>query len=105
MPDFLSESRIKALPPTPKGQSSDGDKWLYEVFRCGFVHNFYPGIEGAWSRRPNLKEYWFPAQSQSGVALNIDELVRGFERGVEEFRRRVKADPDLRANFQKYLLA
>jgi hypothetical protein len=96
MPDFLSESSKKALPKS-------GDEWLYEVFRCGFIHNYYPGTDGAWSRRPKLKEYWFQADSRE--ALNVDELVRGFVRGIKEFRQVVEADPDLRSNFQKYLLA
>ena len=96
MRDFLDESSKKALPKS-------GDEWLYEVFRCGFVHNYYPGPDDGWSRRPNLKEYWFPANSR--FALNVDELVRGFIRGVKEFQCVVEADPDLRTNFQKYLLA
>jgi len=103
MPDFLSESSRKALPPTPKGKSSDGGEWLYEVFQCGFIHSFYPSTDAAWGRRPKLKEYWFQAGSR--VALNIDELVRGFERGLEEFRRLVEADADLRFKFREYILA
>jgi len=103
MTDFLSESSRNPLPPTPVGHSTDGDKWLYEVFRCGFVHSFYPGTVGAWSRRPKLNEYWF--QTGARMALNIDELVRGFSRGVLEFRRLATADRDLRANFKAYIIA
>lgn len=103
MSDFLDESSRKILPPTPIGRSSGGDKWLYEVFRCGFIHSFYPGTVGAWSRRPNLNEYWFQAGPR--MALNIDELVQGFERGVKEFRRLATADPDLRTNFKRYIIA
>lgn len=102
MPDFLSESSKKVLPPTPKGKRSGGDEWLYEVFRCGFIHSFYPG-DGAWGRRPALRKYWF--QAGPLVALNIDELVRGFERGVGEFRNLVAADADLRTRFKEYILA
>ena len=39
------------------------------------------------------------------MALNIDELVQGFERGVKEFRRLATADPDLRTNFKRYIIA
>jgi len=103
MPDFLTESSSKVLPPTPKGKRRGGDEWLYEVFRCGFIHSFYPGTDGAWSRKPKLKEYWFPAGSR--IALNIDELVRGFEHGLEQFRRLAEADPHLRTKFEEYILA
>ena len=73
--------------------------------RCSDPGSFTVSIQGrdvAWSRRPELKEYWFKGGSR--VALNIDELVRGFERGLEEFRRLVKADPDLRTKFKEYIL-
>ena len=67
------------------------------------IHSFYPGTDGAWSRKPKLKEYWFPAGSR--IALNIDELVRGFEHGLEQFRRLAEADPHLRTKFEEYILA
>src|SRR3990172_4047361 len=41
MNDFLVESRERSFPLTPAG-SSDGVEWLYEVFRCGFVHGVLP---------------------------------------------------------------
>lgn len=103
MPDFLTESSSKALPPTPRSKRTGGDEWLYEVFRCGFIHNFYPGTAGAWHRKPKLKEYWI--QPGSPVALNIDELVRGFKRGVQEFRQLVQGDAELRSKFKQYILA
>jgi hypothetical protein len=37
--------------------------------------------------------------------LNIDELVRGFHRGVAEFRRLADADADLRSRFLEYIVA
>jgi hypothetical protein len=102
MRDFLSESSARGLPSTPRGRSG-GDEWLYEVFRCGFVHGFYPRTNVAWGRRPGLNKYWF--ETRSRLTLNIDELVRGFERGIAEFRRLVAADPDLRSRFKEYVLA
>ena len=102
MPDFLSESNKKSLPQTPKGQIG-GDEWLYEVFRCGFIHGFYPGISVKWGRKPRLNEYWMKTQPK--MALNIDQLVRGFKRGVQEFKRLVEADDNLRVNFKGYILS
>lgn len=103
MSDFLTESDSKALPPTPLGNKRGGDEWLYEVFRCGFVHSFYPGpnTQYGWRRRPTLNEYLF--YEGRYLALNVDELVRGFRRGVKEFRRLAKADIDLRINFKAYI--
>jgi hypothetical protein len=102
MRDFLSESSARGLPSTPRGRSG-GDWWLYEVFRCGFVHSFYPGTNVAWGRNPRSKKYWF--EHRSRLTLNIDELVRGFERGIVEFRRLVAADANLRTRFKEYILA
>ncbi len=102
MNDFVVESAARALPPTPKGRSG-GDEWLYEVFRCGFVHGFYPGSNVAWGRKPSLNKYWFDTRSR--LTLNIDEFVRGFERGLQEFRQRVATDPELRSRFKEYILA
>lgn len=104
MKDFLRESNAAALPPTPKGRSG-GDGWLYEVFRCGFVHSFYParGTRVAWRRNVNSNNYWFMRRSR--LTLNIDELVRGFIRGLAEFRNLVAADADLRTRFKDYIFA
>lgn len=102
MSDFLSESSVRVFPATPKGRSG-GDGWLYEVYRCGFVHSFYPGAAVAWGRARNHKKYWFVKKGR--LTLNIDELVRGFERGLAEFRRRVAADPDLRSRFKEHIIA
>ncbi len=102
MPDFLTESDRKNLPPTPKG-GRGGDYWLYEVFRCGFIHGFYPSTYVKWGRKPRLNEYWM--RTQPNIVLNIDELVRGFKRGVQEFRRLVEADDDLRVRFKDHILS
>lgn len=99
--DFQSESAQKALPLTPKGRTG-GDEWLYEVFRCGFVHGFYPGTSGGWARDPRSNDYWLSVQPS--VVLNIDRLVRGFDEGVVAFRAIAAADPDLRAKFRDYIL-
>jgi hypothetical protein len=102
MSDCLSESSTRGLPPTPNGKSG-GDGWLYEVYRCGFIHGFYPSANVAWGRNPNVKKYWFKQKSQ--LVLNIDELVRGFQRGLLEFQRHVSADADLRSRFTEYIIA
>lgn len=102
MSDFLAESSGRPFPSTPAGRSG-GDEWLYEVFRCGFVHGFYPrSTNAAWGRHLGNK-YW--SEKGSRITLNIDELVRGFERGIGEFRRLVAADDDLRTRFKEYILA
>lgn len=101
MNDFLSESSTMGLPPTPRGRSG-GDEWLYEVFRCGFVHG-YPGANVAWGRNPTLNKYWF--NNKGRLTLNIDELVRGFHRGIVVFRRLADADTELRSRFMEYIVA
>jgi hypothetical protein len=104
MPDFQYESMKKKLQLTLNGESMQGDRLLYKVFRCGFVHGFYPSSTNvAWGRRPDLHEYWIP--NRLHVTLNVDEFVRGFERGIKIFRQLLDADPDLRAKFREYLLA
>lgn len=100
MSDFLTESDALALPPTPKGRTG-GDEWLYEVFRCGFVHGYPADV--AWGRNPDSRKYWFTSHNR--LTLNIDELVRGFYRGLVEFRRLVDADVDLRSRFMEYIMA
>lgn len=102
MSDFLSESSARSFPSTPKGRNG-GDGWLYEIFRCGFVHNFYPGAKVAWGRKPSIKKYWY--EYNSLLTLNIDELVSGFKRGIVEFRRLVAADPELQTRFKEYLFS
>lgn len=101
MSDFLNESAQKPLPPTPKGRTG-GDEWLYEVFRCGFVHGFYAGVNGGWNRNPHSNDYWL--QVQPLIVLNIDRLVRGFNDGLVAFRAIAAADPDLRTRFRDYIL-
>jgi hypothetical protein len=101
MPDFLRESSKAALPKTSGGTNDDGATWLYKVFRCGFVHSFYPRAGTGWHRNVELKKYWF--QSGGLTVLNIDELVRGFHRGLAEFRRLAKSDPTLRSHFKEYI--
>lgn len=102
MNDFMVESSGRHFPLTPEGRSG-GDEWLYEVFRCGFVHGFLPrGPKAAWGRYRTNK-YWY--EWRSHITLNIDGLVRGFLRGIEEFRRLVAADADLRNHFKEYLFA
>lgn len=102
MNDFLSESNAMSLPPTPRGRSG-GDEWLYEVFRCGFVHG-YPGVIAAWGRYPpGRRRYLYHRKGR--VILNIDALVRGFHRGIVEFRRLAASDADLRTRFMEYIVA
>jgi len=100
MSDFLSESSAMDLSPTPRGRSG-GDEWLYEVFRCGFIHG-YPGANVAWGRNPDHHKYWFHHQGR--LTLNIDELVRGFHRGIEVFRRLADTDTELRSRFMEYIV-
>lgn len=102
MNDFMVESASRSWPATPKGRRG-GEEWLYEVFRCGFIHGFYPGSNVAWGRNPRSRNYWFGNRSR--LTLNIDEFKRGFERGLQEFRNQVTADPDLRTRFNQYILA
>ena len=102
MSDFLSESNTLVLPPTPKGNVG-GEYWLYEVYRCGFIHGFYPGANVAWGRKIKSNRYWFTHRGR--LTLNIDELVRGFGRGIDEFRRLANVDIELRSRFREYLIA
>jgi hypothetical protein len=100
MQEFLGAGSTKELPPTPSGKPG-GDAWLYEVYRCGFIHGFYPGGTARW-RRSESARYW---THRGGVTLNIDALVKGFEKGIAVFREKAKADPDLREHFGKYITA
>lgn len=97
MQDFLQAGSTKALPPTPKG-GTGGEDWRYHIFRCGFVHGFYPP-GGAWGRSESGL-YWL---SSNPPTLNIDRLVRGFTDGVEIFRQKAVDDPDIRVNFGDYI--
>lgn len=104
MSDFVSESNARGLSSTPTARKSGGDGWLYEVFRCGFVHAFYPSSKDvAWGRNPHSNKYWFTDKKR--LTLNIDQLVRGFLKGTEEFKRRLREDPDLQSRFKEHLLA
>jgi hypothetical protein len=102
MSDFLTESGAMTWSPTPRGRPGSGDEWLYEVFRCGFVHG-YPGTNVTWGRSSRSNRYW--RRSRGRLMLSIDGLVRGFQRGVVEFRRLADADPDLRSRFMEYIVA
>jgi len=99
MPDFLSAGSTKKLPPAPSGRVG-GEYWLYEEYRCGFVHAFYPG-QWQWGRSPDAR-YWIKSNPP---ALNIDRLARGFVDGLSVFKQKVAADPDLRKNFKAYITA
>jgi len=98
MQPFLQAGSTKALPPPTKTKKPGGEEWLYHVYRCGFIHGFYPG-NARWRRSANSR-YW---TQRGGVTLNIDALVRAFFDGVEVFRQKAKDDPDLRTNFGKYI--
>jgi hypothetical protein len=101
MPDFLSESDAMNLPSTPRKRTG-GDEWLYEVFRCGFIHG-YPGAKVVWGRSSRHNKYWL--KNRGRLMLNIDALVKGFQRGLVEFRRLADADTDLRSHFIEYIVA
>lgn len=103
MQDFLQAQSTKALPRTPGGRTG-GEDWLYHVFRCGFVHGFYPP-GAAWFRsgkRSKRERYWI-LKNQARPALNIDRLVLGFTDGVQLFKDKTVLDPDLRDNFKTYI--
>ncbi len=57
----------------------------------------------AWGRKHQYNKYWFNYRGR--LTLNIDELVKGFMRGIEEFRRLADKDPDLRSHFMEYIVA
>jgi hypothetical protein len=102
MPDIETEWKRKSFPLTPKGRLGSTE-WLYEVFRCGFVHGFYPGTHGAWVRMPQLREYWSDAQGR--VVLNVDHFVRGFEAGVANFLEIGHSDAILHEGCLEFLLS
>jgi hypothetical protein len=99
MQDFLQARSTLSLPPIPTKGATAGEDWLYHVFRCGFVHGFYP--PGAAWMRSSSSRYWMLRNGRP--VLNIDRLVRGFTEGAVVFRQKALADPDLRANFLEYL--
>jgi hypothetical protein len=103
MADFLSQSQSEGLPPlVDRRGTTSGDEWLYYAYRCAFVHGIpREGILWGWNRRST--NYWF--RKNGLVGLNVDELVRGFNRGVGTFRQLLTSDSDLKQNFAKYLRA
>lgn len=105
MSDFVLESAGRTWPPTPKGRPGDGVEWLYEVYRCGFVHQAHPDKSVAkWGRfHPPPTRYWVDRRGH--VVLNIDELAAGFERGLQAFEALARREPDLRIQFGEYLEA
>ena|SRR5215203_220094 len=101
MPDFVTESAGLTFPPTAGGRRTGLD-WLYEEYRCGFVHAFAsPNV--AWGPYPDMRKYW--RRTSPRVVLNIDELVRGYRRGVNEFCKLPAADPELRSRFKDFVSA
>jgi hypothetical protein len=96
MNDFLAESNARTDLTLP------GDELLYKVFRCGFVHG-YPQAGFGWGRSGPPGKYWF---IEGGcLTLHIDELVAGFKRGRDEFRKCAAIDTDLRMSFSNYITA
>ena len=77
MSDFLNELLLD-LASYAAGRPGSGDEWLYEVFRCGFIQ-LDPGWKVAWGRCPRRNRYWLSRRGR--LMLNIDGLVRGFQRG------------------------
>ena len=103
MPGFLAESARKLPPLTPKQRNkrNRGEEVLYKSYRCGFVHSFYPDTN-SWSRFPSCQDYWYSVQPN--LVLNIDELVHGFQQGMDRFKQIAQANPDLRSRFKDYIL-
>lgn len=99
MTDFMNAASTKALPPHGSLGAGAGEAWLYHVYRCGFVHEFYSTKNSAWTRS-NSTRYWL---KYNPVTLNINGLVKGFYKGVEEFKKKAAADPDLRTTFKTYI--
>lgn len=89
MPDLVAES--KGI-----GMANPG-KLLYGEFRSGFVHG-YPKSQYAWARSGPAGKYWFN-DKKGRLVLNIDELVAGFKRGLNQFKYCAAADSDLQDNF------
>lgn len=100
MTDFMNASSTKVLPAHGALGAGAGDAWLYHVYRCGFVHEFY-SKDSAWTRSTSAR-YWL---KYDPVTLNINGLVKGFYKGVEEFKKKAGADPDLRTKFKTYITA
>lgn len=101
MPDFVHECGGKKFPSTPR-QRAGGIEWLYEVFRCGFVHGFYAGQSGGWTRRPDLNDYW--VETEPLVVINIDRLVSGFEEALDRFKSIAGSDAEIEARFLEFIL-
>lgn len=103
MTHFLESKSTAKLPPVRAGgPTGDGTRWLYEVYRCGFVHEFFPK-RAQFARRPKTSRYWLG--NYNPPMLNIDHLVRGFYEGVAKFKELAKDDPDLRIHFKRYITA
>jgi len=113
MPGFIEANSTKALPKTPAfkhpngkpgGGNVGGEYWLYEVYRCGFVHGFYP-TAGSWGRssHPHAK-FWSFDKNRKPVLI-IDVLAKEFLNGIERFKQKAEQEDDLRDNFGTYITA
>jgi hypothetical protein len=78
--------------------ASAGD--LYEVFRDGLVHQYFPKQQGAisWAEdAPHL------TKTQGRYNLNAKKLAKDFEAAIAEYKQQLLVDPQLHANFKKRL--
>jgi len=104
MGDLVEESAKWTWPRSAKGTPRDGIEWLYEVYRCAFVHQAHPvGGIAKWRRVQGSTRYWFDHKGSAG--LNIEGLVPGFFRGLDVFEARAAQDQDLQLRFADYLEA
>jgi hypothetical protein len=76
--------------------------WFYKQFRSAVVHG-YPKPWFGWKRGGPGKYFLKDKHKRMEATLNIDELVAGFERGMEKFKQCAVADPDIRTNFIPYI--
>ena len=94
MPDLDSELKATGI--------IEPYAWFYKQFRSDLVHG-YPKPWFAWKRGGSGRYFLKDKHKTTDAILNIDELVAGFERGIEKFKECAVADPDLRINFIPYI--
>ena len=78
---------------------------FYKVYRCGFVHSFWPR-DGVLVRMGTSRPYWYTPGEKPH--LNVDRLAWGLLQGIErvraDFQQRAEKSPNAFRHFVTCLM-
>lgn len=81
---------------------SDYSEFIYETFRCGMVHSFFPlkegGIIGGYGRKDEHLEL-FNNGGEGSILINKDILFDDFKEAISNYYKNLKKDPKLQKIF------